>query len=70
MKVGDLVRHKHYSHTLGIIVKAVKTRNRSRVYSDRTLTIQWIVKPWYVAVGNPHVFAETLCQLEVINEDR
>jgi len=64
MKIGDLVRHKQYPHTIGIIVKSVKT------YCDRTLTIHWAIKPWYMDVSSPQVFVETLCQLEVINESR
>ena len=67
MKVGDLVKHKQYPHTIGIIVKSDKI---SSAYCDRTLTIHWTINPPYVDVGQPQVFVEKLCQLGVIHESR
>jgi hypothetical protein len=63
MQVGDLVRHKQFPRTFGVIVATFKSSRQSL-----TCTILWAIKPWYVDLSNPNDLVESACQLEVINE--
>jgi len=44
MKVGDLIRHKDYAGSLGIIVKTYGTPTGGRIHPP-TIQIEWAVPP-------------------------
>ena len=64
MKVGDLVRHKQFPKTIGLIVETFESR---RQFSCKML---WTIKPWFVNETNQNDLWESHELLEVINEDR